>query len=165
MQISRRQKQIAVALLALVLAAGVAFFVVRPSSPAGRFPPGFTDAEKREIYSVIRRDGFHRGLSALSHGQFSAAWRAIRETQRQSVYGVGNQGSGDVWLRVVIEDKSRPDGYDLIACYIMTKTNGQWKIGASDRGALIRMLQAQAITYESFRKQVRQEIEANAMKH
>ena len=35
----------------------------------------------------------------------------------------------------------------------------------SDRAALIRMLQAQGMTYERFRKHVRQEVEANATKY
>ena len=35
----------------------------------------------------------------------------------------------------------------------------------SHRAALIRMLQARGMTYERFRRQVKQEVEANATKH
>jgi len=133
MHLSRRQRQIVVVLLSSILAAaGVAFLVFWPAPPAGRFPRDFSDAEKREICSVIRSDGLRRSFSALSHGQFSTAWRAVRNTKRQSVYGVGKQAGGDIWILVALEDKSQSDGYQLTALYIMSKTNGYWKIGGSD---------------------------------
>ena len=134
MHLSTRQRKLLLALLALVAAAtvGVTLLIFVPSQPAGRFPRDFTDAEKREVASVIRSDGLRRSFSALSRLQFSAAWRALRNTKRQSVWGVGHQGGGDIWLHVGIEDKSRTEGYQLTARYIMTKTNGHWKIGGSD---------------------------------
>jgi hypothetical protein len=99
MQLSRGQKQIAVTLFALmVLAAGVALYVLRPSSPAGRFPRDFSEAEQREICTVVHKDGLRRSFSALSRGQFSTAWRAVRYTKRQSVYRVRSQTSGGIWV-------------------------------------------------------------------
>src|SRR5687767_5298226 len=102
MHLSKRQKKIVFVLLALVVAAtiGVALFVMVSSPPAGRFPRDFSDAEKREICSIISRDGFRRSFSALSRFQFSAAWRALRNTKRQSVWTVGNQRNGDIWIHV-----------------------------------------------------------------
>ena len=134
MRLSERQKKIVFVLLALVVTAtvGVALFVMVPSPPAGRFPRDFSDAEKREISSLVRRDGFRRSFSALPRCHFSAAWRALRNTKRQSVWSVGNQRNGDIWIHVGFEDKSQPDGYRLTARYIMTNTNGHWKIGGSD---------------------------------
>ena len=134
MRLSRRQKKIVLALLALCVTAtvGTALFVVVPAPPTGRFPRDFSDAEKREISSVIRSDGLRRSFSALSRFQFSTAWRALRNTKRQTVWRVGNQGNGDIWIHVGAEDKSQPDGYRLTARYIMTNTNGHWKIGGSD---------------------------------
>jgi hypothetical protein len=134
MHLSRLQKRIVLVLLALLATTtvGIALFVVRPSPPTGRFPRDFSDAEKREISSIIRSDGLRRSFSALSRFQFSTAWRALRNTQRQSVWGVGNQGNGDIWIHVGAEDKSQTEGYKLTARYIMTKTNGHWKIGGSD---------------------------------
>ena len=134
MHLSRRQKKIVLVLLALVATTtvGIALFVVVPSPPTGRFPRDFSDAEKREISSLIRNDGLRRTFSALSRFQFSTAWRALRNSKRQSVWGVGNQGNGDIWIHVGAEDKSQTEGYQLTARYIMTKTNGHWKIGGSD---------------------------------
>jgi len=134
MHLSRRQKKIVLTLLALVVTAtvGITLFVVVPSPPTGRFPREFSDEEKREISSIIRGDGVRRSFGALSRFQFSTAWRALRNTKRQSVWGVGKQGNGDIWIHVGAEDKSQPDGYQLTARYIMTKTNGHWKIGGSD---------------------------------
>lgn len=134
MRLPRLQKKIVLVLLALVVTAtvGIALFVVRPSSPTGRFPRDFSDAEKREISSIIRSDGLRRSFSALSRFQFSTAWRALRNTKQQSVWGVGNQGNGDIWIHVGAEDKLQTEGYKLTARYIMTKTNGHWKILGSD---------------------------------
>jgi len=134
MQLSRRQKKIVLVVLVLVVAAivGIALFVVVPSPPSSRFPRDFSDAEKREISSAIRSDGLRRSFSALSRFHLSAAWRALRNTQRQSVWSVGHQGGGDIWIHVGAADKSQPDGYQLTARYIMTKSNGHWRIGGSD---------------------------------
>jgi len=134
MYVSRRQKQIVLVLLALVVTAtvGIGLFVVVPAPPTGRFPRDFSDVEKREISSIIRSDGLRRSFSALSRFQLSAAWRALRNTKRQSVWNVGHQSGGDIWIHVGTEDKSQPDGYQLTARYIMTQSNGHWKIGGSD---------------------------------
>jgi hypothetical protein len=134
MHLSRRQKKIVLVLLALVATTmvGIALFVVVPSPPTGRLPRDFSDAEKREISSLIRSDGLRRTFSALSRFQSSTAWRALRNSKRQSIWGVGNQGNGDIWIHVDAEDKSQTEGYQLTARYIMTKTNGHWKIGGSD---------------------------------
>src|SRR4051794_20594697 len=107
MRVSRRQKKIVLVLLALVVASAVVIrlFVVGPAPPTGRFPPDFSDAEKREISAVIRSDGLRRSFSALSRFQLSAAWRALRNTKRQSVWRVGQQGGNNIWIHVGAEDK------------------------------------------------------------
>ena len=134
MHLSKRQKKFALvlAVLAVAVTVGIALFAFVPSPPAGRFPSDFSNAEKREVSSVIHSDGFRRSFSALSRFQFAAAWRVLRNTKRQVVYSTGNQSGGDVWLHVGFEDKSQADGYQLTARYIMTKTNGHWKIRGSD---------------------------------
>ena len=134
MQLSRRQKKIVLVLLALLViaTAGIALFVVVPAPPTGRFPRDFSDDEKREISSVIRRDGLRRSFSALSRVQLSTAWRALRDTKRQDIWRIGHQNSDDIWIHVGFEDKSQPDGYQLTARYIMTLSNGHWKIDGSD---------------------------------
>lgn len=134
MHLSKRQKRIALVLLALVVTStvGVALFAFVPSPPAGRFPRAFSDAEKREVAAAIRTDGFRRSFSALSRLELAAAWGALRNTKRQKVWDVGQQGNGDIWLHVGFADKSQSHGYQLTARYIMTKSNGHWKIGGSD---------------------------------
>jgi hypothetical protein len=51
-------------LLTLVVIATlyVAFFVFRPSTVVGKFPSRFSDAERREISSLIRGDGYRRSF-------------------------------------------------------------------------------------------------------
>jgi hypothetical protein len=134
MHLSRRQKRIGLVLLAgtVTTTVGVTLFLLVPAPPAGRFPRNFSDTEKREIASLIHNDGLRRSWRALSRFQFSTAWRALRNVKRQSVWSVGDQNSGDIWIHVGAEDKSQPDGYQLTARYMMTKSNGHWKIGASD---------------------------------
>lgn len=134
MHLSRRQKRVVLGLLALLAlaTAGITLFVVLLAPPSGNFPRDFSDAEKREISAVIRRDGLRRSAKALSRFEFSGALHALRNAKRQKVWDIGNQGNGDIWIHVGTEDPSQSDGYQLTARYIMTKTNGHWAIRASD---------------------------------
>lgn len=134
MALSSRQKKIGLVLVASVVTATmvVGLFGFTPSPPAGRFPSDLSDAEKREIGAVIRTDGFRRSFGALSRLEFAYAWGVLRNTTRQSVWDVGQQGNGDIWLHVGFADKSQSHGYQLTARFIMTKSNGHWKIGSSE---------------------------------
>ena len=133
MHLSTLPKKIGLLLLALAVIAtlGVMFFVCQPS-PAGKFPSRFSDAERREILSLIRKDGHRRSFRALTRGQFATAWRLARNTPRQSVWSVGSQPGGDIWVHVGVEDKSQTDGYQLSARYILTQQKGHWQIAGSD---------------------------------
>jgi len=106
----------------------LAFVAMRPSALHGKFPTGFSDAEKREISSLAHTDALHQSFKSLTHGQFARAWRWVRTAQQQRVWAIGNQPAGQIWVHMGIEDKSQPDGYWLSARYMMKKQNGHWKI-------------------------------------
>jgi len=113
----------------IVVAALLAtFFVVTTPTTAGKFPASFSEAERREISSLIRRDAYRQSFKAISRGRLTEGWRWVRNAQRQSVWGVGNQPNGEIWVHVGFEDKSQPDGYVLTARYMMGKEKEQWKI-------------------------------------
>src|SRR6266566_3347323 len=106
----------------------VAFFVTRRSGIRGRFPGRFSDAEKREISSLVHGDAYRQGVRSLVHGEFRQMWRWLANARRQEVYAVGSQPGGEIWVHVGVQDKSQPEGYYHTARYIMKKENGHWKI-------------------------------------
>lgn len=123
-----RRRVIIAAVAFLVLCIGFAFIGLRPTPPAGNFPPGFSEVEKREIVSAARRDAMRRSLTAIRHGEFRLAWRWIINARKQTVRSVGNQPGGQTYFHFGIDEPTATDGYAIGARYFMTKTNGHWII-------------------------------------
>ena len=93
----------------------LAFVAMRPSALPGKFPSGFSDAEKREILSCAHTDALQQSFKSFTHGQVARAWRWVRTAQRQRVWAIGNQPDGQIWVHMGVEDKSQPNGYWLSA--------------------------------------------------
>ena len=104
------------------------FFLTRPTAIQGKVPGLFSEAEKREISSLIRWDAYHRSVRSLVHGEFRQTWRWIVNARKQEVYAVGFQPDSQIWVHVGVKDKSQSEGYYLSARYFMKKENGHWKI-------------------------------------
>jgi len=102
----------------------LAFFAARPTAITGQFPGRFSEDEKKEIASLIRRDAYLQSVGSLGHGELRKAWRWIVDARKQEVYAVGNQPAGEIWVHVGVKDKSQPEGYYLSARYVMKKEKG-----------------------------------------
>jgi hypothetical protein len=125
----RRKVIIVVAVAALVLSIAMAVFWLPPAPPpAGKFPPSFSAAERREIVSGARRDANRQTLAAIRRAEFGLAWRWIVNARKQTVRGVGQQPGGQIWVHFGIDDPKATDGYAVWARYFMTKTNGHWDV-------------------------------------
>jgi hypothetical protein len=105
------------------------FIALRPVPLQGKFPSDFSDADKKEIGSLVRSDAYHRSFSALRHGDFKSSWRWVVSARKQRVWAVGNQPNGDIWVHLGVEDESERDGYQISARYFMKKENEHWKLG------------------------------------
>jgi hypothetical protein len=95
----------------------------------GTFPGLLSDADKREISSLARKDAYQRSAKSLFHGEFKSSWRWIVSARKQRVWAAGNQRNGDIWVHLGVEDKSQSGGHWISARYTMKKENGHWKIG------------------------------------
>jgi len=115
-----------------VLALGLVLLAFQPTATVGKFPNQFSAAERSEIASLIRHDGYRRAVRAAARGQFKPAWRLICNTRQQSVWRVGNQPDGAIAVHVGIEDKTQTDGYRLCSRYILVKEKGHWKLEGAD---------------------------------
>src|SRR5437016_2859076 len=78
----------------------LAFVTAKPSALHGKFPTGFSDAEKREILALAYSDALHQSFKSLTHGQFARAWRWVRTAQQQRVWAIGNQPDGQIWVHM-----------------------------------------------------------------
>jgi len=106
----------------------LAFFFAQPSATKGKFPGRFSDDERKEISSLIRRDVYLQSVRSLGHGEFRQAWRWMVNARKQEVIAVGNQPDGQIWIHVGVVDQSQPEGYYLTVRYFMMKQNGHWRI-------------------------------------
>src|SRR5689334_9517417 len=66
--------------------------VIQPPAPAGKFPPEFPNAERRQIVSVANRDALKQTLDALRRGRFGEARRWWLNSRKQTVRNMGQQG-------------------------------------------------------------------------
>lgn len=127
------RRRLGVAVLGIGVGVFASIVLTRESSASyEHLPADMAVREKAEIVSLVRRDGSRRSLRALSRMAFSDAWRAARNTRRQGIYDTGNQPNGGLWIHVGIADKTQSDGYQLTARYILVRSNGHWRIAASD---------------------------------
>jgi len=99
---------------------------------ASTFPPelavSMSAAEKRQILSEVRDEGFRRSWGALKNGSFRAALGWFNSSWRHKIVSVARQGDGDVWVHVGIQDRNQPGGYSIWSRHILRKQNGQWRI-------------------------------------
>src|SRR5882724_5398647 len=61
----------------------LAFFFAQPSATKGKFPGRFSDDERKEISSLIRRDVYLQSVRSLGHGEFRQAWRWMVNARKQ----------------------------------------------------------------------------------
>src|SRR4051812_42372950 len=89
----------------------------RPVPLEGKFPNDFSDADKREIASLVRSDAYHRSFGSLGQGDFKSSWRWIVSARKQKVWAVGEQPNGDTRIHLGVQDKSEAAGYWISARY------------------------------------------------
>ena len=102
--------------------------VIQPPAPAGKFPPEFPDAERRQIVSVANRDALKQTLDALRRGRFGEARRWWLNSRKQTVRNMGQQGDGKIWITFGVDEQGASDGYAIWARYVMKQENGRWII-------------------------------------
>src|SRR5687768_889622 len=95
----KRRVIIVIGAILVVVLIGV-FILFRSVPLEGKFPGDFSDADKREIASLVRRDAYHRSFLSLRHGDFKSSWRWVMSAQKQKVWAVGNQPNGDIWIHL-----------------------------------------------------------------
>lgn len=123
----RRKLIIVFVLVALALGIGLTVFT-RPPALSGNFPPGFTDAERRQIISAANGDALNRTLVAIRQGRFREARRWVVNSRRQTVRSIGQQPDGTIWVHFGVPDPKATDGYAVWARCIMTREKDRWSI-------------------------------------
>src|SRR2546423_12403369 len=123
----RRRLIIASLIVITVVSVGLLIFV-QPPAPAGRFPQGLSDSEKRQIVSAANNDALRQIVEAVGHAQFGEARRWFLNSRKQTVRDLGRQGNGTIWVTFGIDDPGASDGYAIWARYIMKRENGRWVI-------------------------------------
>ena len=113
---------------ALALGIGLIAFIPQPA-PTGKFPPEFSDSEKRQIVSVAHSDALKQTLVEIRRGQFRQAWRWMVHSRKQTVRSIGQQQEeGMIWVAFGVDNPGSPEGYSLWARYIMKREKGRWVI-------------------------------------
>jgi len=132
----RTRKKLIVWSLAIIVIGLVTVAVVLARAPqpvSGSFPNTFTESDKREISTLVHRDGYARSIRALRNGEFSTAWAQLGIARKQRIWTVRHQPDGQsVWVHVGYEDNTQSDGYSLTARYILRKKGDAWMISRSD---------------------------------
>ena len=123
----RRRLIIASLIAVTALCIGVIAFV-RPPPPAGIFPSGLSESEKRQIVAAANNDALRQTLKAIGHAQLAEARSWILNSRRQTVRDLGRQADGKIWVTFGLNDPTATDGYAIWARYIMKQENGRWVI-------------------------------------
>ena len=125
--------RVIIASLVAASALGIGLIPIIPSpAPTGRFPPEFSDSEKRQIVSAAHSDALKQTLVELRRGHFHQAWRWIAQSRKQTVRSIGKQHEeGMIWVTFGVDDPGSSEGYSIWARYIMKKEKGHWVINGS----------------------------------
>ncbi len=115
--------------LALCLGFSISVGVVGHILTNSKTVPGnLPEQDKADISRLLHWHTVRAGFDALSRGEFRVFARSARTLPRQRIEQLDADPDGTYTARVVINDKSAPDGGNLRFQYQLGKTNGHWAI-------------------------------------
>lgn len=126
-----KRKRVGGAAIALVLlASAILLCVFAPRAPKvdGGFPEMLSQAQRKEIPVIVRKEMRRRIFAPLKRGQFKAAWTQYRLARSQRILAVGYQPANTNKIWVYLGNPSSPPGSRQSGVIPMTNTNGHWQI-------------------------------------
>lgn len=121
-----RRRMIATSCLAgSAMLIGLIVFIA-PHTPAGRFPSGFSLAERRQIASAGKAQTRKFIIHEIRKGEFRIAGRWIANARRLSVRDIRVWGNGTIWVDMGVDNPAAAEGYDSWLRYAMKKDDGRW---------------------------------------
>lgn len=126
MKVTMRRHAIAAGILVVTLLGIGLTVLIRPSPPAGNFPPDFSEAEKRQVVSTSRSFALSRSMVAVRSGHFAAAWDVLRKSRKWTVRRVGRLDEGRIVVDFGVDDPTTKNGYTVSSTYIFEREGGRW---------------------------------------
>lgn len=123
-----RRRLFIIALAIAVVCIGFGLFGFRKSPSPGNFPADFSEAERRDVMSVCRRDAITETIREIKLGKIRLALHCLPFAALGKVQDVRIQPSGIIHVTF-----SAPATKDFAggAKYSMKKMNGHWVIVGS----------------------------------
>jgi len=117
----------AIALLTLA----ILFYLFAPREPQmhATFPETLSQAQRREIPSLVRKESQRRMFAFLKSGQFRAVWGELRSARTHKIIAIAYKSAdtNKVWVYLGRSSKDNAR-LEVSTIYPMTNTHGHWKI-------------------------------------